>query len=358
MRNETPKNSLLQQVQWFTPNDLLSRNCLLNFVVGDRGGGKTFGSLVFVINRFLKHKEQFIYLRRTVEELKDSVPTLFSDLQVHGYFLQHELVSTKKGLYCDGKLMGLPKALSTSMTRKSIALPSVKWIIFEEFMVDGKHSRYLGSGEDEVFIFQNFYETIARMKDLEGQDVRVLFISNAFSTVNIYFQAFKVNLPTEPPYKRYYTFNKDIAVCIWQEESYRLAKEQSRWYQLNKGSKFDKHAYSNEFYLDTDKFIKQKDKQAEYHFSLVFQSKTYSVWVNWNKGAYYISTKGGNATVENTIALTLEDNAINNIGIRRVRNLPFIKAFRRAVDENSVFYDKLATYHNLKEVVYLLNTIK
>lgn len=326
-------------------------------MVGDRGGGKTFGTLNFVINRFLKHGEQFIYLRRTVEELKDSVPTLFADLQAHGYYNNHDLKSTKKGLYCDGKLMGLPKALSTSLSRKSIALPKVKWIVFEEFMVDGRHSRYLGSGQDEVFIFQNFYETVARMKDLEGDEVRVIFLSNAFSTVNIYFQEYRVKLPVAPPYKRYYTFG-DVAVCIWQEESYRDVKRHSRWHKINQGSDFNKHAYDNQFYLDTDKFIKEKTKQAEYHFSLVFQGKTYSVWVEWDKGSYYISTKGGNATPKSTVSLTLEDNSPNNIGIRRVRNLPFMNVFRKAVDENSVYYDKLSTYHNLKEAVYLLNTIR
>lgn len=356
--NQVNQNKVLEQVKWFTPNDLLSRNCLLNFAIGDRGGGKTFGVLKFVANRFKKYGEQFIYLRRTVEELKDSVPTLFDDIKAHGYFPNDEIKTNRKGIYFNDHLMGLPKALSTSMTRKSIALPKVRWIVFEEFMVDGKHSRYLGSGQDEVFIFQNFYETVARMKDLQGQDVRVIFIANAFSTVNIYFQAFNVRLPTQPPYKRYYTFNKDIAVCIWQEESYRKAKQQSRWAQLNKGSKFESHAYKNEFYLDTSTFIKLKPNDAEYHFSLVFQELTYSVWVDWSKGVYYISTKGGNATPENTIAFTLEDNNINNIGIRRVKNLPFMKMFRKAVDENSVFYDKLSTYHNLKEVVFLLNTVK
>ena len=37
--------------------------------------------------------------------------------------------------------------------------------------------------------------------------------------------------------------------------------------------------------------------------------------------------------------------------------MPFMQAFRKAVDENNVFYDNLETYAMLKEVVYLMRTI-
>lgn len=322
-----------------------------------RGGGKTFNTLLFVINRFIKTGEQFIYLRRTVEELKDSVPTLLDDILKHGYFSDYEFKTTKKGFYCNGSLMGIPRALSTSMTRKSIALPNVQWIIFEEFMLDSKISRYLGSGNDEVFIFDNFFETVARMKGLTDKPVRVIFISNAFSTVNMYFQEFGVKLPNQPPFKKYYTYD-NVAVCIWRDETFIKAKQEDAYFQLRKGSKFTQHAFENAFILDTDKFLKQKTKESEYIFSIDFQKKRYSVWVDFNKGYFYVSSKGGNSTKENTVSMTLEDDSVNNVGIRRVRNIPIIKEFRKAFDENKVFYDKLEVYHNLREVLYLFNTVK
>ena len=305
----------------------------------------------------MKHGEQFIYLRRTQEELKDALPGLFSYLQHEGYFLDHELVSTKKGLYIDKKLMGIPKALSTSMTRKSLSLPKVKWIMFEEFMVDGVTSRYLGAGSSEVFIFNNFYETVARIRE-HGEDVRVFFLSNAFSTVNIYFTEFGVKLPQVPPFKRYNRFRKDVMVVIWHEDSYIKEKSKTRFYQLNEGTEFNKHAYGNEFYMDSNTFIKEKDKQAEFHFAMVYMKITYTIWVNWDKGEYYVSSKGGNLNPKNTFSLTLEDNNPNNVNIRRVKNMPFMKAFRNSVDENSVFYDSLKTQANMKEAIFLLKTTR
>jgi hypothetical protein len=37
--------------------------------------------------------------------------------------------------------------------------------------------------------------------------------------------------------------------------------------------------------------------------------------------------------------------------------MPFMQGFRKAVDENNVFYDNLETYSMLKEAVYLMRTI-
>ena len=51
-------------------NKSVSRNCLFNFIVGNRGAGKTYGAKKYVINRFLKTGEQFVYIRRYKEELK------------------------------------------------------------------------------------------------------------------------------------------------------------------------------------------------------------------------------------------------------------------------------------------------
>ena len=48
---------------------LLSQRCIFNFVIGNRGGGKTFGSKKLVINRFKKSKHQFVWVRRYQTEI-------------------------------------------------------------------------------------------------------------------------------------------------------------------------------------------------------------------------------------------------------------------------------------------------
>ena len=81
------------------------------------------------------------------------------------------------------------------------------------------------------------------------------------------------------------------------------------------------------------------------------------MWVDWDKGVYYVSTKGAKAPRDKTISMSLSDNKPNNVNIRRYRNLPFMKAFRMAADNNMIFYDNQETYNMMNECVYLLKTI-
>lgn len=61
-------------------NRTLSYNALFTFIIGNRGGGKTYGFKQWAINDFIKNKKQFIYLRRYKTELID-VNKFFADIQ-------------------------------------------------------------------------------------------------------------------------------------------------------------------------------------------------------------------------------------------------------------------------------------
>ena len=58
----------------------LSYNCLFNFIIGARGVGKTYGCKEFVIKRFLREGEQFVYVRRYKDELK-KMKRFFDDIE-------------------------------------------------------------------------------------------------------------------------------------------------------------------------------------------------------------------------------------------------------------------------------------
>ena len=57
---------------WFNPNKVLSYNAFLNFIVGERGVGKSYGFKKYLVKHFLKTGKQFVYVRRFKTELKDS----------------------------------------------------------------------------------------------------------------------------------------------------------------------------------------------------------------------------------------------------------------------------------------------
>lgn len=345
---------------WYTPNQQLTYNRIFNFVVGVRGGGKTFNTLLHAIRRFEKAGEQFIYLRRRAVDLDDACTgskgggDLFADIRHQGYLEGADLkvVADKSGgynFYYNDKVMGYGKALSTA--RRSTSLPKVKLIIFDEFLIDDTigHDRYLNSG-NEMFLFNNFYETIAR-----GRDIPVMFLGNAFSMVNPYFIELGIRIDSPEDNKVY--SGKYWTVVFWKDQDFLAQRQATQFFQATENTSFAKHAYDNAFYLDRKDFVKKRSKDSEHQFSLVYLGKQYGVWVDWEKGEYYVSTKGANTSREKTISMSLADNKPNNVSIRRYRNLPFMRAFRMAVDNNRVYFDRLETFNKMNEVVYLLKTI-
>ena len=57
---------------------IFSYNALLNFIIASRGTGKTFGITDFVIDKFLKRGDEFVYVRRYKSELQKSIPKFFN----------------------------------------------------------------------------------------------------------------------------------------------------------------------------------------------------------------------------------------------------------------------------------------
>lgn len=352
---------------WYTSHDQLTYNRIFNFVVGVRGGGKTLNSIKEAIEKHLKERKkgkewEFIYLRRRVVDLDDACNgskgdgDLFSDIRAKGYFegLELKVVADKSGgynFYCDDKIMGYGKALSTSSSRRSTSKPYVKRLLYDEFLIDdgAGGQNYLNHGE-EMFVFNNFYETIAR-----GRDIPVLFIGNAFSMVNPYFISLGIRIQDPEPNKIYK--GKAWTVTFWKDEEFIEERKKTQFYQATKDSKFNEHAFGNTFYLDRKDFISKRPKDSEHQFSLVYLGATYGVWVDWEKGAYYVSSKGASTSREKTISMSLSDNKPNNVSIRRYRNLPFMKSFRMAAENNSVYFDSQQAFNSMNEIVYLLKTI-
>lgn len=345
---------------WYTPDEQLTYNRIFNFVVGVRGGGKTMNTLIKFIRLYEKGKGQFVYFRRRAVDLDDACSgtkaagDLFADIRAHNIFPGVELkaVADKSGgynLYYNDEIMGYGRALSTA--RRSTSLPLVKRMMFDEFLIDDTNGRdrYLNSG-NETFVFYNAYETIAR-----GRDIPVFFIGNAFSMVNPYF--IDLGIRIEKPENNKVYKSKSWTVMFWKDEEFLAEREKTQFYQATADSSFNEHAFGNTFYLDVKDFVRKRSKDSEHQFSLVYLGKTYGVWVDWEKGKYYVSTKGANTSRDKTISMSLSDNKPNNVSIRRYRNMPFMRAFRMAVDNNSVYFDTQETYNKMSEVIYLLKTI-
>jgi Podovirus DNA encapsidation protein (Gp16) len=260
---------------YYNYHTLLSHNALFNFIIGNRGAGKTYGFKKWAIKTFLKSGAQFIYLRRYKTEF-DDFKNFFGDIAHE--FPDCEFEVKGKLLYINGELAGYGIALSTALSKKSVSYHLVDKIGFDEFVIDKGHLRYLSN---EVTMLLEFYETVARMRE----NVRLCFISNAVSVVNPYFLYW--NLRPNP--KKRFTKKGHLLIEFVKDQDFIEAKYKTKFGQIIKGTKYGNYAVENEFLKDNDTFVEKKTGNARFEFSITYMEHTYGFWTDYKAGLCFVS---------------------------------------------------------------------
>lgn len=325
---------------YYTLDKLISYGSILNFVLGERGVGKSFSSKVFCINDYLKRGNQFIYLRRYKEELQLATSSFFKDVQAAGLFEDHVFeVKGGKNLttfYMDGEIIGYGVALSTSNILKSTAFPAVKTIVFDEFTLDVGVYRYLKS---EVIKMLDVIETTFRLRD-----GRVIFLGNSISIAdNPYFNYFNLDLPYNSEFKTF----KDglILVNYIKNLEYRAEKKRTRFGKLIDGTSYGKYAIDNEMLRDDKTFIEKKGTNPHFWHSLYVNGKQYGVWHNVQTGRLYISEDyDPNST--SVYAMTIDDHTPDTKFIS-IRQNGFIKVILEYYKNSELYFEN----QNIKNTI-------
>lgn len=254
---------------------LLSQRCVFNFVIGNRGGGKTFGGKKLVINRFKRKQQQFVWIRRYMTEI-ETLSDFWADIRP--YFPDDELTQKGQQLYINGELAGYLIALSTSMQLKSVAFPRVATIIMDEFIIDKGRITYL---RNEVHVFMELYETVARMRE----NVTAIFFGNAISIVNPYFDFFKI----APELNKRYTKKNGICVEFYFNDHYIAKKESTKFGQLIKDTSYGEYNMRNKFLRDSDSFIEERPATANYKaYQFIFDGERFSLWQDYKYQRFYV----------------------------------------------------------------------
>ena len=264
---------------YYSADRLLTMNALFNFIISNRGGGKTYDFKKRGIKRFLKRGSQFIYLRRYKTEL-NTIDKFFNDIIANNEFPNHELKVKGKTFYCDGKVCGYAVTLSTALTMKSTAFPLVDLIGFDEFIIDKGAIHYL---PNEVTAFLEMYETIARSRD----NVRVIFMGNAISIVNPYFLYWNIQPNTNKRFNKY----GHIAVEIFKDETFIQEKKKTKFGQIIDGTPYGDYAMENEFINDNNDFIEKRSKNSKFQCCIFFNNRYIGFWYDFSEGKIYASER-------------------------------------------------------------------
>lgn len=133
-------------MHFYDYHKILSYNCPVNVLIGERGCGKSFGAKNYVINQFLKKGSQFLYLRRYDNELKSvfertngNSKDFFDDIK--SKFSNHELKAKNKKFFIDNQCFGFAKRMTEAQDLKSSTYENIKTIIIDEYPIE-KNKRY------------------------------------------------------------------------------------------------------------------------------------------------------------------------------------------------------------------------
>lgn len=254
---------------------LLSQRCVFNFVIGNRGGGKTYGGKKLVINRFKRSGHQFVWVRRYKTEV-DTLSDFWADIR--NAFPEDELTQKGQELYINGDLAGYLIALSTSMQLKSVAFPLVRTIIMDEFIIDKGRVNYL---RNEVHVFMELYETIARMRE----NVTAIFFGNAISIVNPYFDFFKIT----PELGRRYTKKNGVCIEFYFNDLFIARKEETAFGKLIRDTSYGEYNMKNKFLRDSDSFIETRPATANIKlYQFIFDGDRFALWQDYKYQRFYI----------------------------------------------------------------------
>lgn len=347
----------MRDEDYWHADELLSRNAMFNFAIGGRGTGKTFDCVRRCIRRAQQSyakvgiADQFIYVRRYKSEFADrqlffsAVSQKFPGWEFkvegwNGYMRKCVKEGAKENRWIHVCYL---VTLANALTKKSVPYPHVKWIIYDEFIIDKGSLHYL---QNECKAFLDFYNTVDRFEDR----VRVLFIANAVSIVNPYFVFFDL----KPRKGQRFLKAKDGYICVESVEATAYVEHvnSTRFGKMIRGTSYYDYAVGNEYHDDNDMFIERKTDTAQFHYAIRFDSRTIGVWVDYVNGVYYVCARYPKDAQVYT--LTKEDMAPNLLMVER--SSAMLKGLRKLYMAGCVRFDDVrsrALFNDIMEYLGL-----
>lgn len=341
--------------KFYDSQKLLNYNALMNFVLGARSVGKTHHFKLKGLKKFIKNKEQFIYVRRTQTELdeldKEKFFTTTVLSQAYPDFKEvekkitthatklffktslddkiHEMTITTRKIMIDGNIVCYLKALSTWLKLKGSEYDEVTMIMFDEVLIETNSGKnYLPNEVEKLF---NLIYSIKR----DRKNLKVFMLSNSTNTNNPYFNYFNF---TQTGEKEFYNL-KDFSTVIQFSKLSPLNEEtkDDDYFKLIHKSKIYDSVVNNEFQINkNDNIIKLKGEKTRL-YSINCNGFTVTLYACGTN--IYVSQ--GHDINLNLYTFNLENISNNCYYLNRSSSIA--KSIRKNFYQNNIYYDSLNT---------------
>lgn len=291
---------------WYDKSQLLSHNKIMNMVLSNRGGGKTFCMTQWAIDDFKKTGRQCVWVRRYQTEIDEMLTNgKFFDA-VREYYPDDELTIDGNLGKVNGEVCVYFIALSTSRQLKSNNYPLVNKIIYDEFVISKGRVTYL---KNEVEVFLDLYETVARMRD----NVRAVLLANSISIVNPYFLFWHI----KPDPTRRFTCVGQVCVELFTDSDFIEAKKKTRFGQLVSSTRYGDYAIDNKWLDDNETFVQAKTPKAQFMLGIKYNGTMYGFWVDYDVGLIFVNRQYDPYSYA-LYAITKEDHEANLLLIKNI----------------------------------------
>ncbi|WVX89730.1 terminase [Microbacterium phage Curie] len=344
----------VKEYSWYNFDRICSYNAILNFIVGSRGEGKTFGAIKRLINRYIKYGEQFIYMRRTDKELRTAIPSFFVAIEMKNIFPEWDFrVNGGSGEIAPRSSRDDAKRvwhtlvffvpLSRAQAFKSANFSLVTGIIYDEFIKEKGYTHYL---PNEFDAFMGFYSTVDRNQD----KTVVYFLANAVTIMNPYF----ISLNVQPDLQREFsklgidpvTRVPYVVVHVSDNKDFKEQIGQTRYARFLNGSAFGEYAIGNTFADSHQALIKRKPSSAKYRYTLETKTGTFDVWQDFEEGLFYLETKRH----KSPLILTLLAEQMSDSKRLVTPTSKLIASLRTAFTHGRAYFDKASTRNTFAQV--------
>ena len=172
---------------WVNWDYIADQGAVFNMIVGARGTGKTYG----LMRKLVSEGKPFIYLRRLKTQLDqcakgDGNP--FKKLNTDLGLTITPYPAGSNVIFTDGektgKVVAVGMALSVVANMRGMDFSEMDTIVYDEAVGNAGEREV----KDEFNVFLNFYETVNRNRELEGQKpVQAFLLGNANKLSNPYY---------------------------------------------------------------------------------------------------------------------------------------------------------------------------
>lgn len=340
----------------------LTHNSLIYIIVGNRGGGKSFGTKWYVIDRFIKYGEQFGYIRRYKEDLVNPMKQFFKDIEYK--YPDYEFKVDKNAFYIrektgmeggwkDKDIAGYGFSLSTANNKKSIAYPQITTLIYDEFLLEKGSQHYL---KNEPMALLSLYETVAR-PGTDHPRVILFMLANAITITNPYFLYWDLHMPTKKDKNNKWIWKhptKPILVEDVKNEKFIDRKKNTEFGKVIEGTTYSDFSIENKFLLDDDTFVEKKSPKAKYYFTFIYMEHTLGVWADFIEGKMYVS-KSVDPSYLLVYAITMKDHKPNTMFLKNKSRAGHFKTFIEAYENGNVRFESINIKNICYEVIKLAN---